>query len=428
MTIQRVAMLSVHGSPLGAIGGKDAGGMNVYLGELGRELAKRGIEVDIFTRASDEALPEVVEPVPNLRIVHVWAGPIAPVDKNQIFEHLPEFLNNLRSWVTANRPNLAHGAPYDILHAHYWLSAWVGDKLARTWHVPWAAMYHTLGRIKLHHRVGETESELRIDIERKTLAAVDAVVSGSETERRQIARLYGIPVQKIVRISPGVDLTRFRAWDRDESRALWGSAPDERVVLFVGRIEPLKGIDILIRAAGAMENKERLKVWIVGGDEAAAAELRRLTDLARRLGVLDHIRFFGSVPHDQLPRIYAAADVCVVPSYYESFGMVALESLACGTPVIASRVGGLQETVHDGENGYLLSWRCPEPFAEKLETLLDNPGLRQSFSRAALATARYYSWPAIADRILELYGCLIDQRSLRGIGRSFEPCVPVRAG
>lgn len=412
MNPQRVAMVSVHGSPLAAIGHKDTGGMNVYLGELSRELGRRGVEVDVFTRQVDPDAPAVVEPADNVRVVSLPAGPAGPLDKTELYPHLTEFLHGIQRFQQQD------GQPYDIVHTHYWLSAWVGQKLGKGWDVPWAAMYHTLGRIKQYHRIGEDESDLRIGVERRTLAAADAVITGSETERRQIARFYGIPIQKTVTISPGVDLRRFQPQDRLASRAALGIAPDARMVLFVGRIEPLKGIDTLVRAAAAIENQDRLEVWIVGGDARSTPEVEKLQALGRRLGIADRLHFPGSVPHHDLPAWYSAADVCVVPSYYESFGMVALESLACGTPVVASRVGGLQETVHDGENGFLVAWRCPEPFAEKLERLLDNPGLRQAFSENAVATARRYDWPVVASRTLYLYECLIEAR---GCGEEFRP-------
>ena len=183
------------------------------------------------------------------------------------------------------------------------------------------------------------------------------------------------------------------------------------MILFVGRIEPLKGIETLLGAVAAIEERGTLQVWIIGGDERSAPQRRRLLDLSQELGIEVAVRFLGSVPHAQLPEYYSAADVCVVPSYYESFGMVALESLACGTPVVASRVGGLQTTVRDGENGYLVPWRCPEPFAEKIEVLLGNPGLRRSFSQAARAGVEPFSWKVVTDQTVELYDSLIAGRA-----------------
>lgn len=403
--VRRVAIISVHGSPLGAIGGKDTGGMNVYVGELGGELAARGIEVDLFTRWNDPAAKQIVEMAPGFRIVHVKAGEIAPVEKNELPDHLPEFLNTMREFVGRQ------GLEYDVVHSHYWLSAWVAEKAARSWDIPWVAMYHTLGRIKKHHRVGEKESPQRIEIERRTLAAADAVVSASDAERGQISRLYGVPLQKIVGIPCGVDLEQFRPLEDGALRKKLKVGPEDPVILFVGRIEPLKGIDTLLQAVAAIEERDSLQVWIVGGDKRSAPQRRRLLDLSQELGIADVVRFLGSVPHAQLPEYYSAADVCVVPSYYESFGMVALESLACGTPVIASRVGGLQTTVRDGENGYLVSWRCPEPFAEKIEVLLGNPGLRRSFSQAARAGVAPFSWKVVTDQTVELYDSLIAGRA-----------------
>ncbi|MEX2245795.1 MAG: glycosyltransferase, partial [Dehalococcoidia bacterium] len=371
-----IAMLTVHTSPLASPGGRDAGGMNVYVRELTRELGARGYAVDVFTRRESEAAEETQPFGPNARVVNITAGPPALVDKERVREHLAAFEAGVLAFAARE------GLTYDLVHSHYWLSGVVGAALAARWGAPHVAMFHTLAEVKNRARITEHEPAARADAERAVALAADRIVVATEHERALLTSLYAASTAKVDVVPCGVDLELFSPMDKELARRSLRIRDGERVILFVGRIEPLKGIDILINAAAQLHDNENFRVLIVGGDARAEAEVGQLRALAERLGVDHHISFVGAVAHDELPLYYNAADVCVVPSYYESFGMVAVEAMACGTPVVASRVGGLTSTISDGETGYLIPWRCPEPFAERLELLLDNDDLRAAIGRA----------------------------------------------
>ncbi|MHB8375807.1 MAG: glycosyltransferase [Dehalococcoidia bacterium] len=402
---RRIAVLSVHTSPLAAPGGRETGGMNVYVRELSRELGARGYAVDVYTRRTSAQAPETQPIGPNARVINITAGPTEIIEKDAIAAHLPAFEANMLAFV------VREGLAYDLVHSHYWMSGRVGAHLAERWGARHVAMFHTLGEVKNRARITEHETALRIDAERTVAASADAVVVASEHERRLLASLYGVDASRVSVVPCGVDLDLFTPMDKDEARRRLRLRDGERIILFVGRIEPLKGIDVLIGAAAQLHDDENFRVLIVGGDARTEAEVEQLRSLAARLGVDHHIAFVGAVAHDELPLYYNAADVCVVPSYYESFGMVAVESMACGTPVVASRVGGLASTIRDGETGYLISWRCPEPFAERLELLLGNDELRASFGRAAREAVERFRWANVADAISSLYGSLLSNPS-----------------
>jgi D-inositol-3-phosphate glycosyltransferase len=287
------------------------------------------------------------------------------------------------------------------------MSGVVALRLAERWDVPHVAMFHTLGEVKNRARNTENETPARIAAERNVAAAASAIVVASEHERELLAELYETDPAKVAVVPCGVDLDLFTPIEKEVARHRLGLKDGERIILFVGRIEPLKGIDILIGAAARLHENENFRVLIVGGDEKAEARLAELRAQAERLDVDHHITFAGAVPHGELPLYYNAADVCVVPSFYESFGMVAIESMACGTPVVASRVGGLASTVLDGQTGYLVSWRQAEPFAERVGALLENDELRASFGRAAREAVERYRWPNVAGAVSDLYQSLL---------------------
>lgn len=370
--------------------------MNVYIQELSRELGKRGFPVDIFTRRTDPSLPHTVNISENVRIIHLKSGKTAEVEKDSLFPLLPEFLANLQRFAEAE------GISYSLLHSHYWLSAWAGKALHEKWQIPHIAMFHTLGEVKNQARAGENETELRIKTEKEVVASADYLVAASLDEKNQLLRLYNASPDQIEVIPCGVDPEHFRPLDKALARSTLGF-PEAKIVLFVGRIEPLKGIDLLLNAVGSLEDTSNLRVLVIGGDYHSSAEIERLHQLANKLGIGERVSFLGAIEHERLPLFYNAASVCVVPSYYESFGMAALEALACGTPVIASRVGGLDDIVQDGETGYLIPWHCPEPFAERLELLLNNEPLQRVLGRAGHTFAQSFTWATIADRILALY-------------------------
>ena len=404
MNDPRVAVISVHTSPLDRPGGSKAGGLNVYVLELSKGLASLGWDVDIFSRATSARTPEVTEIAPGVRAIHLRAGPARPLSPEATYRHIESFE---RAVIDFNRRDGAH---YDVVHSHYWLSGLVGERLKAAWRVPHVAMFHTLGEIKNRASRSENESPLRIRSEASVIEGVERVICATEHEKALLVQLYRADRTKIAVIPLGVDLDRFRPLDKDSARQALGFK-DERIILFVGRIEPLKGVDILINAAALLESDIECSVLIVGGDERSRVEVAELRSLASDLGIGHRVAFIGAVDHDKLPLFYNAADVCVVPSHYESFGLVALEAMACGIPVVASRVGGLTGTVKDGETGYLIPWLCPEPFAERIEMLLENESLRHNLGETAREVVGRYRWENVAASIVDVYTAVIGKPS-----------------
>ncbi len=411
-------MISTHTCPLATLGGKETGGMNVYVRDLSRELGRRGIAVDVFTRQQNPSLPRVNRRLgANCRVIHLPAGPVRPYDKNQVFYNLPEFVEGIVAF--AEKEALT----YHVLHSHYWLSGWVALALRERWGTPVIQMFHTLGHMKnsVAQRTSDMETDLRIQVETDVMAGADWLVAATPLERAQMAWLYGANPSKIQVIPCGVDLNLFRPIPQAEARARLGLPETHQMVLFVGRIEPLKGIDTLLRAMALVARdfpnwQERLCVSIVGGNlvndaSTVNAEMARLKRLRNELGIGDLVVFQGAQDQDRLNVYYSAADVLVMPSHYESFGMVALEAMACGTPVIASKVGGLAFTVQDGATGFHVPDRDPQALAAKISLVLRDPALRQRLGRQAVEWAQRYHWPSIANQIVALYAQALAKRT-----------------
>lgn len=416
----RVAMLSVHSSPLARLGGKEAGGMNVYVRELARELGRRGVPVDIFTRSQDRRSPTIVPLSCGVRVVNLHTGPAAPYDKNWVLTYLPEFVSRVRCF--AEGEDIA----YDLIHSHYWLSGEAALRLRRSWGLPVVQMFHTLGAMKnsVARSAEESETRQRVAIERRLMHEVDAVVAATPLDRAQMVWHYGADPEQINVIPCGVDLQRFQPRAQTAARAELAIAPEQLLLVCVGRMEPLKGMDALIQALALLharhpEWRDVLQVVLVGGEAEDRAEhwnteQRRLDALRRKLGVAGAVHFHGAQPQELLPVYYAAADIVAVPSHYESFGMVALEAMACGAAVVASNVGGLTSTIEDGKNGLLVQPDDPPALAGRLEMLLADPAARQRLSVAARDRAAGYGWNAIGGRVQRLYATLIE----RGVART----------
>jgi D-inositol-3-phosphate glycosyltransferase len=395
-----IAVISVHTSPLAQPGTRDSGGMNVYIRELSRQMGLRGHTMDIFTRRVDPAAPEVTRIDERTRVVQVDAGrPDAA--KPELRRYQRQFRDGVLEF------QRREGLEYDLVHSHYWLSAQVGRALKEEWETPHVVMFHTLGEAKNRHHIQEREPRYRIEGERAAARGADRVICAGAGEKEMLAGLYGVSPWRIAVVPGGVDTEKFRPMSRARARRKLGLDPDVPVVLYVGRIEPLKGIDVLLRAAASIDGPFRLLV--VGGDAKDGERKGELRSLARSLGISRKVTFQDAVPHGDLPHYYNAADVCAVPSYYESFGLVAVEAMACGVPVVASRVGGLKETVQDGRTGYLAPWRCPEPFAERLDLLVRNEPLRRSLGREARASVERYRWQNVAARVEDVYHQLVSQ-------------------
>ena len=396
-----VAMLSVHTSPLDSPGRtKDAGGMNVYIRELTRELGRHQTPVDIFTRWTNEHTPRIVHLSERVRVIHIQAGPLAPVHKHDLYQYLPTFVQSIETFRRAEARN------YDIVHSHYWLSGVAGLQLAQRWDVPHVTMFHTLGRLKQLANPFELEPPLRLEMEQQIVQQADRIIAATTDERNQIVRYCGVSANRVQVIPCGVDLKLFTAHNKQQARKTLGFKPHQPVLLFVGRLDPFKGPDLFLRSAVMM--KEQAQLIVVGGRLHGDKELQELQKLAHDLGIGQRVHFLGARPQQELPLLYSAADVTVVPSYHESFGLVAVESLACGTPVVATRAGGLMTVVRNNETGYLVP-RCPGFFAERLDALLSDSTLLARMQLAARPSVQHFSWSNVAHQVNLIYDELIDE-------------------
>lgn len=406
-------MLSVHSSPLARLGGKEAGGMNVYVRELARELGSRGVPVDIFTRTQNRRAP-TIEPLScGVRVINLNTGPAAPYAKDWVLTYLPEFVSRVRCF--AEGQDLS----YDLVHSHYWLSGEAALRLRRSWGVPVVHMFHTLGAMKnsVARSKEETETLRRIAIERRLMQEVDAVIAATTLDRAQMVWNYGADSERIRVVPCGVDLRRFAPQDRAAARSRLGLPADEELLLCVGRMEPLKGMDALIRALALLAEEQparrgRRRVLLVGGDDESRpgewnAEQRRLDALRHELGIADRVSFLGARPQEQLPDYFAAADVVAVPSHYESFGMAALEALACGATVIASNAGGLALTIEDGRSGLLFPPDDHVALARQIDRTLGDRAYAERLRAGARRRAEEYGWPTVARRATAIYEELI---------------------
>ncbi|WP_409328644.1 D-inositol-3-phosphate glycosyltransferase [Trujillonella humicola] len=400
---QRVATLSVHTSPLDQPGAGDAGGMNVYIVEVSRRLAARGIAVDVFTRATSSDLPPVVEMAPGVLVRHVTAGPFEGLGKEELPGQLCAFTAAVLREEAQHEPG-----HYDVVHSHYWLSGQVGWLARDRWSVPLIHSAHTLAKVKNAALAAGDRPEPRARVigEEQVVAEADRLIANTEDEARQLVEHYGADPGRTLVVPPGVDLDRFRPADRAAARRSVGLPEDAVVLLFVGRIQPLKGPDLLLETAARMLADDpglrgRLRVEVVGAPSGSGLEApRQLQELAVSLGIADAVRFLPPQPPDRLAEHYRAADVAVVPSHNESFGLVALEAQACGTPVVAAAVGGLRTAVRDGLSGVLVDGRDPADYAAAVGAVL---GRRELLSAGARRHAAAFSWDRTADSLVEAY-------------------------
>jgi D-inositol-3-phosphate glycosyltransferase len=408
-----IAMLSYHTGPLATLGGKDTGGMNVYVRDLTRCLGQMGIHVDVFTRSQDEHVPHVLHDLGyGNRVVHVPAGPEIPLPKRELADYIPQFVDGIRQFADEK------GIRYDLIHSHYWMSGLAAASLSDLWvGAPILHMFHTLGAMK--NRIARSDSEregaYRVEGEKRVIQRADRLIVATEAEKAQLQWLYKADLHKMTIIPPGVDVSHFYPIPKDEARQFIGLEAHQRMVLFVGRIEPLKGVDTLLRAMSCLKFQSVLHpvyLAIIGGEPDAdpdemTAEMVRLQQLCDDLCMGQTVIFLGKRAQDTLPYYYSAAEVLVMPSFYESFGMVALEAMACGTPVIASQVGGLAFLVRDGETGYHVPEGDPSALCDKLTLLLSDRELRERMGNCAAEYAQGYRWEKIAAQIVSVYERLI---------------------
>ncbi|MFC9787355.1 D-inositol-3-phosphate glycosyltransferase [Rhodococcus sp. NPDC127528] len=414
--LRRVAVLSVHTSPLAQPGTGDAGGMNVYVLQSALQLARRGVEVEIFTRATSSMDAPVVEAAPGVLVRNVVAGPFEGLDKHDLPTQLCAFTAGVLREEAHHEPG-----HYDLVHSHYWLSGQVGWLARDRWGVPLVHTAHTLAAVKNASLAdGDTPEPVARQIgEQQVVAEADRLVTNTGDEATQLVDIYGADPNRIDVVAPGADLTRYRPGDRGAARAELGLDPRELIVTFVGRIQPLKAPDVLLRAAAALSEREPslpLRVVVVGGPSGTGLERPdSLIELAASLGIAARVTFLPPQPPDRLAQVYRASDLVAVPSYSESFGLVALEAQACGTPVVAAEVGGLGVAVRGGETGLLVPGHRTEDWAAALGSLLTDPGRLAEMSRNAPRHAANFSWEHTADGLLESY-----HRAVAGYRRNTE--------
>ena len=398
-----IAFLSVHSSPLGQPGLGDTGGMSIYIRELTKELANIGHKIDIFTRSQEPESPEIIEFAPGARLVHIKVGEQAGLDKLLVYNAAPDFACAVENFRKKN--NLK----YDLIFSHYWISGIAGRYLQVWWQVPQMIMFHTLGAIKNALGIGEDEPDLRLEEERLVAGDSRRIIASTETEKIALFRFYDVPPEKVVVLPCGVNLDQFKPQDKTAMRHKLGLG-ESPIILFVGRIERLKGLERVIVSLPYLSTFKP-KLVIVGEDGIRPGEVQNLKLLAIKHDVTDSLVFRGLIPNEQLTEYYNAADVCIFPSYYESFGLVPLEALACGTPVIATDVGNLKNIIRNGETGYVLTDSRPQNMADKIAEVLKktNPKLSdQQYIRSSIIP---FSWAHVAQAMSRQFDNLLDTES-----------------
>lgn len=399
--MRALAVLSMHTSPLAQPGTGDGGGMNVYVRELASALARAGVRCDVYTRAFSDDLAPIVSVEPGFHVHHVPAGPLAAVPKEQLPSLVPEFTEAVLARMSA-------GHPADALHANYWLSGMAGHTIKHQLDLPLVSTFHTLDRVKAEVDLSDNE-EQRSEAEAHIIGCSDAVLASCDDEARQLVRLYGADPTRIEIVAPGVEHAFFAPGQRRQARRALAFPEAGRMLLFVGRIQPLKGLDVAIRSfASVARSVPDSFLVVVGGPSGPTgdAEVDRMHKLVADLGLSERVRFVPPQPHELLSTFYRAADVCVVPSRSESFGLVALEAAACGIPVVASAVGGLTSLVEGGRTGFLVDERDPGTFAIALTEVLTDDELAADLGRRAALRARAYTWSVAAGRLRRLYRAL----------------------
>ncbi|MEN9937243.1 MAG: hypothetical protein RLZZ387_3822 [Chloroflexota bacterium] len=405
----RVAFLSEHASPLALLGGLDAGGQNVYVDEVSRNLGQLGYSVDIFTRRDDAAAPEVVPLDNGVRVVHLAAGQAHFIPKDDIWPHMPTFRDELLRFM------LRDGARYDVLHGNFWMSGWAAADLQRRLGVPAVQIFHAMGKTKQRHQgAADTSPGDRIDVELGIVRDVERIIAQCPAERAELVDDYDAAPGRVVIIPSAVNIEQFTPSPRDDARRRIGVEHDGRLVVYVGRMLPRKDVRNIVRAVAQLTDPELadVRLMVVGGethdpDLQATPELGALQRLAAELGVSDRLIFVGKRQPSELRHYYAAGDVVVTTPWYEPFGLTPLEAMACGRPVIGSAVGGITFTIKDGATGLLVPPRDPEALAGALRTILSQQGLREHMGRAARARVeREFTWRTVARRTAALYESL----------------------
>ena len=392
----KIAMLSVHSCPVGELGTKDTGGMSVYIRELAQELGNLGHRVDIYTRHNHKNPATILRLHDHVRLIHLNIGENGQLSKHTLYPVLEDFFKALEAFRNED------DCQYDLIHSHYWLSGRLGHWAQDLWNRPHVVMFHTLGAIKNLTGVGVPESELRINNEKELVRFCHRILVATEREKDLLIEHYDAFPDRIGVVPCGVNLDLFQPVGRLAARRQLGFEQNESMILYVGRFDPVKGLDRLLEAITHLRDY-RIRLVIIGGDGTETEETQSLIQLSQRWGVQDTVTFEGRIAQENLPPYYSAADVLVVPSHYESFGLVGLESLACGTPVVSTRVGVLDRLLRDGMNGSIVSNGCPQALAKCIETFINGTSLKDSTIEAIRTTVEDYSWSNVATTIIDEY-------------------------
>jgi len=411
----RIAMLSVHSSPLGPVGTRETGGMSVYIRELARELGRRGHRIDIFTRRQEPSQAAIEPFASNVRLIHLAASVSGDAGKSSLYPHLDEFLGGIE------RFRSAEVLGYDLIHSHYWISGRLGSRLRQLWRRPHLLMYHSLGEMKNRSGARPPEPDLRIAAERDLARSVDRILAPTDREKHNLIRYYGAMPERIGVVPCGVDLELFRPLPKGDARRQLGLDPEAPLLLYVGRFEAAKGLDLLLLALARFGRNRRLRLLVVGGDGADAPEAQAFKREARELGLGDRVLFAGRIDQRRLPAYYAAADFLVVPSRYESFGLVALEALACGRPVLATPVGVMEELLRGTHHGLVVDNASPEALARGMRIMSN--GFAPSPPADLRAAVADFRWSAVAAAVLAEYAELPATGASAGSGPPLPPTV-----
>ncbi len=397
----RIAMFSIHSSPIGELGTKNTGGMSVYIRELARHLGVFGHRVDIYTKLNGRKQNQIIELYDNVRLIHLSAGNNGYVQKLALYYYLSDFFRALERFKNKE------GLNYDLIHSHYWLSGRLGSRVQDQWSIPHIVMFHTLGTVKNRAGLADREPDLRIATEKNLARTCQRILAPTDREKENLLKHCQAPAEKIGVVPCGVNLDLFRPMDRAAARQHLGFDEDESIILYVGRFDPIKGIDRLLEAVAHLKHLKRKRLVIIGGDGPGAPEYQNLQRLSAQFGIQESVHFVGRVEQDQLPPYYGAADVVVVPSHYESFGLVGLESLACGTPVVSTPVGAMADILAEGKTGYVAADADPRGLADRIEKVISDSAKPLLPARAIRDSIKEYGWSNVAAEVFNQYDSVL---------------------
>ena len=395
-------MFSIHSSPIGELGTKNTGGMSVYIRELARHLGMFGHRIDIYTRLNGTKHNQIIELYDNVRLIHLSAGNNGYVHKLALYYYLSDFFRALEKF--KDQEDL----DYDLIHSHYWLSGRLGSRVQDRWNIPHIVMFHTLGTVKNIAGLADREPDLRLATEKKLARTCQRILAPTDREIENLVKHCHTPEEKIGVVPCGVNLDLFQPMDKAAARQRLGFGQNESLVLYVGRFDPIKGIDRLLEAMAHLKHLKRLRLVIVGGDGPGTTEYQNLSQLCAKFGIQKSVLFVGRVEQNQLPPYYSAADALVVPSYYESFGLVGLESLACGTPVVASRVGAMEDIIENGKTGHIVADLTPRKLANSIEKIISNSAGSLLSTHAIRGSAVKYGWSNVAAAVFNEYETVLE--------------------